>query len=32
MKSGSIRDPVGEAIELSEHTLEKKALVWFQEH
>ena len=32
MKSGNIRDPVGEAIELSEHTLNKKTLVWFQEH
>ena len=31
MKSGNIRDPVGEAIELFEHTLDKKALVWFQE-
>ena len=32
MESGNIRDPVGEAIELFEHTLDKKALVWFQEH
>ena len=32
-KSGSnIRDPVGEAIELFKHTLDKKALVGFQEH
>ena len=31
-KSGIIRDPIGEAIELFEHTLDKKALVWFQEH
>ena len=31
-KSGNIRDPVGKAIELFEHTLDKKALVWFQEH
>ena len=31
-KSGNIRDPVGEVIELFEHTLDKKALVWFQEH
>ena len=31
-KSGNIRDPTAEAIELFEHTLEKKALVWFQEH
>ena len=32
MKIGNIRDPVSKAIELFEHTLEKKALVWFQEH
>ena len=31
-KRGNIRDPIGEAIELFEHTLDKKALVWFQEH
>ena len=31
-KSGNIRDPISEAIELFEHTLDKKALVWFQEH
>ena len=31
-KSGNIRDPVSEAIELFQHTLDKKALVWFQEH
>ena len=31
-KSGNIRDPIGKAIELFEHTLDKKALVWFQEH
>ena len=31
-KSGNIRDPVGEAIELFKHTLDKKTLVWFQEH
>ena len=31
-KSGNIRDPVAEAIELFKHTLGKKALVWFQEH
>ena len=30
MKSGNIRDPVGEAIELFEHTLDKKALVCFK--
>ena len=32
MKSSNIRDPIGKAIELFEHTLDKKALVWFQEH
>ena len=31
-KSGNIRDPVAEAIELFAHTLDKKVLVWFQEH
>ena len=31
-KSSNIKDPVAEAIELFEHTLDKKALVWFQEH
>ena len=31
-KSGSIKDPIVVAIELFEHTLDKKALVWFQEH
>ena len=31
-KSGNIREPVAEAIELCEHTLDKKALVWFSEH
>ena len=31
-KSGNIKDPIIEAIELFEHTLDKKALVWFQEH
>ena len=31
-KSGNIGDPIGEAIELFEHNLDKKALVWFQEH
>ena len=31
-KSGNIREPVAEAIELFEHTLDKKGLVWFQEH
>ena len=32
MKSGNINDPIVEAIELFEHTLDKKVLVWFQEH
>ena len=31
-KSGNIRDPIAEAIDLFEHTLDKKVLVWFQEH
>ena len=31
-KSSNIRDPIGEAIELFKHTLDKKALVWFLEH
>ena len=31
-KSSNIRDPIGEAIELFEHTLDKKTLVWFQEY
>ena len=31
-KRGNIKDPIVEAIELFEHTLDKKALVWFQEH
>ena len=29
-KSGNIREPIAKAIELFEHTLDKKALVWFQ--
>ena len=29
-KSGHLTDPVGEAIDLFEHTLYKTALVWFQ--
>ena len=32
MKSGNIKDPIAEAIELFEHTLDKKVLVWFQQH
>ena len=31
-KSSNFRDPISKAIELFEHTLDKKALVWFQEH
>ena len=31
-KSGNIKDPIVEAIELFEHTLDEKVLVWFQEH
>ena len=30
--SSNIKDPIIEAIELFEHTLDKKTLVWFQEH
>ena len=29
-KSGHLKDPIGEAIDLFEHTLDKTALVWFQ--
>ena len=29
-KSGNIREPFAKAIELFEHTLDKKALVWFK--
>ena len=29
-KSGHLTDPIGEAIDLFEHTLDKTALVWFQ--
>ena len=29
-KSGHLTDPIGEAIDLLEHTLDKTALVWFQ--
>ena len=31
-KSGNIKDSIVEAIELFEHTLDMKVLVWFQEH
>ena len=29
-KEGNIKDPIKEAIELFQHTLDKKALIWFQ--
>ena len=32
IKSGNIREPVAKAIGLLKHTLDKKALVWCQEH
>ena len=31
-KSSNIKDPIVETIKLFEHTLDKKVLVWFQEH
>ena len=31
-KEGKIKDLTNEAIELFEHTLDKKALIWFQQH
>ena len=31
-KEGNIKDVTNEAIELFEHTLDKKALIWFQQH
>ena len=31
-KEGNIKDPIKEATELFEHTLDKKALIWFQLH
>ena len=31
-KEGNIKDITNEAIELIEHTLDKKALIWFQQH
>ena len=31
-KEGNIKDTTKEAIELFEHTLNKKALIWFQQH
>ena len=29
---GNVKDTTREAIELFEHTLDKKALIWFQQH
>ena len=29
---GNIKDPIKDAIELFEHTLDKKTLIWFQQH
>ena len=31
-KEGNVKDITNEAIELFEHTLDKKALIWFQQH
>ena len=31
-KESNNKDPIKKAIELSEHTLDKKALIWFQQH
>ena len=31
-KEGNIKDPIKEAIELFEHTLDKEVLIWFQQH
>ena len=31
-KEGNIKDATNEAIELFEYTLDKKALIWFQQH
>ena len=31
-KEGNIKNPIKETIELFEHTLDKKALIWFQQH
>ena len=31
-KQGNIKDATNEAIEIFEHTLDKKALTWFQQH
>ena len=31
-KEGNVNDPIKKAIELFEHTLDKRALIWFQQH
>ena len=31
-KEGNTKDPIKEAIELFQHTLDKKVLIWFQQH
>ena len=31
-KEGNIKDPIKEAIELFDHTLDKKVLIWFHQH
>ena len=31
-KEGNIKDPIKEVIELFDHMLDKKALIWFQQH
>ena len=31
-KEGNIKDPIKEAMELFEHILDKKVLIWFQQH
>ena len=31
-EEGNNKDPIKEAVELFEHTLDKKALIWFQHH
>ena len=31
-KEGNIKDPIKEVIELFKHTLDKKVLIWFQQH
>ena len=31
-KEGNIKDPIKEGVELFEHTLDKKVLIWFQQY